>query len=299
MEDDLLFDKIERYLQGKMSVAESTAFEQQIAADPALAEQVDLQRFELDSLDFLLEEDLREKFTRWKNTPPNAGATWRRWWWAPLLVVGIAAVWFFWPAPEQTQTPARQETAPPVSTPERPIATKDQPEPTQPEKPAPATPNTGRQYLALAETNYRLPDRLGGTLRTGSPQTPTPGNVLAAGIQAYGAGAYPQAVAAFQKIQETDDPQRYLLAQEWLGHTYFKQKQFAKAAAVFQMLVGKQAGLTTQDDAEWYLLLSLLPQYNQHKQQADQLLQKMRKPENYHRYAPDANTLAESLKAMQ
>lgn len=296
MEHDLLFDKIERYLKGNMPAAETAAFEQLMAADPELAEQVELQRFELESLDFILEEDLRDKFARWKKKPPGnapSGSHWRRWWWAPVVLLGVAALWFFWPAPEQPAAPENQTTPPPVSTPDRPIATQDNQNNTPPGNTAPAPADRAPQYLALAESNHRLSERLTGTLRDAGAQTPTPGDALAEGIRAYSNGAYQQAAAAFQKIQAAD--KQYTLAQEWLGHTYFQQNQFSKAAGVFRNLADQLAGTTAQDDAEWSWLVSLLPQYKQHKQEADQLLQKMRKPENYHRYEPDANKLAKDL----
>jgi anti-sigma factor RsiW len=69
--DEELFFKIEDYLDGKLSQAEATTFEQEIAADRELAETVEMHRFEREGLDFMAEENLRKKIIGWETNPPQ------------------------------------------------------------------------------------------------------------------------------------------------------------------------------------------------------------------------------------
>ena len=59
--DELLFDKIESYLRGKLPPAEAAAFEAELAADPELAALVKTQRLEREGLEWLVERDLMAK----------------------------------------------------------------------------------------------------------------------------------------------------------------------------------------------------------------------------------------------
>lgn len=73
MDNDKLFEKIESYLKGELSIEEMTAFEDEIKNNPKLAEAVDMHRFEWDVLEILVETDLRDKMMLWdkpiSNTP--------------------------------------------------------------------------------------------------------------------------------------------------------------------------------------------------------------------------------------
>lgn len=73
MDNDKLFEKIESYLKGELSIEEMTAFENEIKNNPKLAEAVDMHRFEWDVLEILVETDLRDKMMLWdkpfSNTP--------------------------------------------------------------------------------------------------------------------------------------------------------------------------------------------------------------------------------------
>lgn len=66
MEKNPTYDKIEAFLDQRMPEIERKAFEQAIAQDPELATQVELQRFERDAMEVLVEEDLRSDMKVWK-----------------------------------------------------------------------------------------------------------------------------------------------------------------------------------------------------------------------------------------
>ena len=55
------FDQIERYLNGEMPESERQSFEQEMAQNPELAEEVRLQRFEEDAIGLMIEDDLLAK----------------------------------------------------------------------------------------------------------------------------------------------------------------------------------------------------------------------------------------------
>lgn len=65
MVDAKLHDRIEKYLLGKLSPTESAKIEAQIASDPTLLEQVEIQRIGLIGLQQLAADDLRRKFAEW------------------------------------------------------------------------------------------------------------------------------------------------------------------------------------------------------------------------------------------
>lgn len=65
--DSQLYDKIEAYLHGDLNVEDKKAFEADIANNPQLAEQVEMQRFEWDGMEVILEDDLRGKMAQWQD----------------------------------------------------------------------------------------------------------------------------------------------------------------------------------------------------------------------------------------
>lgn len=138
-----LYERIEAYLAGALSEEERIRLEQEMAADPALAEEVMLHR----SLDNMMADQEKMNFRRKLDEvgqayaqPPSSGS---RWWWTVLLTVAALAVlgWFLLrPQPEPTpapipEAPTAQDTiteapvpqdtaslAPPPTTPEKPAA---------------------------------------------------------------------------------------------------------------------------------------------------------------------------------
>lgn len=66
MQKDPTYDKIEAFLDRQLPEEERQAFEQAIAQDPDLATRVELQRFERDAMELLVEQDLREDIKTWK-----------------------------------------------------------------------------------------------------------------------------------------------------------------------------------------------------------------------------------------
>jgi tetratricopeptide (TPR) repeat protein len=108
MVDENLHDKIEQYLLGQLSSEATARLEAEMAADPALADQVALQRLALMGIQRLAARDMRVRFDQWDAeiddppstpTPPEAPITaGNPWIWttiATLLLLIAGAFWHF------------------------------------------------------------------------------------------------------------------------------------------------------------------------------------------------------------
>lgn len=70
MEKEELFDKIEKYLTGKMSESERAVFEKEISENEDLAIEVEFQRLDHDVINVLVEKNLRHKMAEWQPNLP-------------------------------------------------------------------------------------------------------------------------------------------------------------------------------------------------------------------------------------
>lgn len=108
MVDENLHDKIERYLLGQLPPDEAGRLEADMAADPALADQVALQRLALAGMQRLVAREMRARFDQWDAeldaptetaSPPGPGALLTNpWAWATgilLLLLAVGAFWHF------------------------------------------------------------------------------------------------------------------------------------------------------------------------------------------------------------
>jgi tetratricopeptide (TPR) repeat protein len=68
------FDRIEAYLFGQMTAAEAAEFERAMAADAALAAEVEQQRLEHRAMELLLREELKANLDNWKVEKQSAAA---------------------------------------------------------------------------------------------------------------------------------------------------------------------------------------------------------------------------------
>ncbi len=184
--DDKLFDRVSQYLAGLLSKKERKAFEQDLASDRALRDELELQQDLAEALAPHPEEDaLRTKLTalgkRHTGTPP------RRWPYLILIGLLLSAIvaLLLWPTAEQptTTTPQEQlpteatEQTPPVeeNTPATSFPTDEQPSEeapvSPPSAPAPAPPTNQAAspppIAANFEPNPAFESLLGTQLRSG------------------------------------------------------------------------------------------------------------------------------------
>lgn len=306
--DEAQFDKVERYLRGELSEEENLAMEKAIAEDPDLAEELEFQQLELDAMELILEDKLRGKMESWKQLPPppsKGGNGGYRFWIAGVLVLGLITfgVWFWQSQPVKSIEKSTTEPTKPVeeeseAKPKPPIAIEDQSnDPIKdPIEDAIKIPKIDVASTSLAMTTYELPAELSESLR--SPEEGT-SSQLASGKKAFSAKDYTGAVNELNKIQASAGDEVYLYAQELLGHAYFLNKQYSQAAKVFSFLAKNQDSNTSRQDAEWYLLLSLLPNYSKNKAQIETLLNAMLEPTNYHNHQGQAIDLQKNLKQLK
>lgn len=306
--DETQFDKIERYLRGELSEEENQEMEKAIAEDPDLAEELEYQQLELDAMELILEDKLRGKMESWKQSPPpppKGGNGGYHFWIAGVLVLSLIAfgVWFWQIQPVKSIEKITTEPTKPVEKesedkPKPPIAIEDQPKDPikDPIEDAIKTPKIDIASTSLAMTTYELPVELNESLR--SPEEGT-SSLLASGKKAFSAKDYPGAVNELNKIQASAGEEVYLDAQELLGHAYFLNKQYSQAAKVFSFLAKNQDSNTSRQDAEWYLVLSLLPNYSKNKAQIETLLNAMLEPSNYHNHQGQAIDLQKNLKELK
>lgn len=138
MNKQQLFEQIEAYLAGKLSVEERNVLERQIAEDSELAAEVSLHRqvekllTDHPKLEFLQKlADLSAEFS----TPPGPSPDWRsrfrRWWWLPVLIAAIVPFLWWWGVRSENNIPAQTEkpTIQPEDTPTEIMAPSPTPDP--------------------------------------------------------------------------------------------------------------------------------------------------------------------------
>ena len=299
--DEQTFYKIEDYLSGYLSPEAVRDFEQEIAANPELAETVALHRLEREGLDYMMELKLRAEMESWETNPPSFeklpdSVKSSRWPYFGGIIALLLAGLFFW-------QPWSVEEVQPVSTPAAP-APPPQQEPiadnapqTPPEKALPTAPvSTQKSYALLAKSSYRLPDNLQSRVRdTGNASSSTS---LSQAEEAFKKNPpdYAGAIVLLKKISQKDQPQAYETALEMLAHAYFNIGSYTQAAELFEQMTRQKLSAGALDQAEWYWLLSMLPDYERKQKEIKQLLDKMMKPEAYHDYATQAAELKQKLK---
>ncbi|MEZ4943668.1 MAG: hypothetical protein R3D58_22535 [Saprospiraceae bacterium] len=318
------FERIERYLQGKLPEAEARALEAQMAADPDFAALVQQHRLERQGLELLVERELLGKMQQWdreteifqQTTQPRRGVVRPMRWImraAAILLIAFGTYWIleqYDPASPETNAPitsVKPEIKPRVPTVRRSKPTPprqadpapgDQPtsdyaqqDPT-PLDPAPIEEMTGADapdYAALADDFFRERDFL-----------PPKGSK---GGQA-GSAAYNQALDKFQDGKYTDALSKLkpspgsdtdaIQQKELLALSQYKTKQYDSAVANFRDIAasGKQP---YAQRAEWGMALTLLNRMPTKKPLFDRVMANiLNNPQ--HLFFEKAKSLEERLK---
>lgn len=120
MVDEQLHDRIEQYLLGHLSATEAAQFEAQMKADPALADQVALQRLALQGLQRMAARDMRDRFEQWdaetEEVSPEPGSSppkgrFNPWLWSTmiLLLLLTAGAFLYFGQKQKEQTKLERE----------------------------------------------------------------------------------------------------------------------------------------------------------------------------------------------
>ena len=291
MNEEILQEKLEKYVRGLLPTVEAAAFELEIAQNTDLQEQVRLHRLEVESTEYLLRENIRQQAKTWlAETPKMPQKKTVRWGIKSLLFLILAAA-LIGIGICQTQnnappTPISPETQAPEPSTKVPMADNPKPEPTKsPSSPIKQTSPPKNQGQPVLASLYQLPRNLSEGVLKSAQSAPLTESPLSVGILAYQSSDYKKAIQAFSAIKKENNPLVYALAQEWLAHSWFKKGtetgDFTPAAQLFQARVAQNTNDAAQDQAEWYWTLSLYGNYPQNKEKVRALLQKMSADEHH------------------
>ncbi|MBX2891669.1 MAG: hypothetical protein KF734_12115 [Saprospiraceae bacterium] len=293
--DEILFDKIEAYLRGRLSPAEASAFEAEIAADPALAALVKTHRMEREGLEWLVERDLLAKMSSWErdtmrggipSKQPVARARRRTMWWAVSIAATLTAAFFGWwllqpqadiggPTPivstPSTKPPAatappkspKPSPKPPASTP--PTKEKEDERVAELPQPKPSVPSTPPPTQPTAPTPYTPPPNYPALAATFYRQadfiqessTPTNGDAPGYGqaLDNFKSGKYAEAEKWLKP--KSQQGADALKNKELLAHSLYQRGQYAEALTYFRQLSGA-SDKAIAERSEWAMALTLL-----------------------------------------
>ena len=295
--DELLFDKIEAYLRGKLPPADAAAFEAEIDADAELAALVKTQRLERQGLEWLVERDLLTKMNAWEREANSAGTSSgdrapsratapvrvtfvRRWWAAGLaaaLMIGVFGWWLLQPQ-DDIGGPSAVVTAPKAG---QPAATPPAKLPKPAQKPPVSRPKEAEDRVA--ETPRPAPsDKPAPTIPTTKPPAPAAVDYAALASAYYRKGdfmqerdgtsggntpGYGQALDSYKSGKYTDvekllkptlkSDPNALKNKELLAHSLYQRGQYTEALSYFRQLSGAK-DKALAERSEWAMALTLL-----------------------------------------
>lgn len=313
--DEQLQERIHEYLRGDMSKEDRRSFAQAIDKDEALQQLVKKEKFKREGLQFMLAQQLRDKMRDWEAEEPTATAPspsplpslLKRWWWLGVLILGLL-IFFLWPKePETSSTvvdpdrPIAEETdqpftenenqttamvdssvQAPFTIPERPTSRQNETI-AQREKSEP----TSKDYELIAMANYQAPDHFNIQNKGVVALDTSP---LSQGIAVYKEQQYTDAIAILLPLADTSQT-----AEEYLAHAYLANGNFENAVVIFQEILARKPGVTVYETTQWYLLLSLLPNYPAEENKIRSLLGEILSPENDHFFQQEAQALEAEL----
>ncbi len=299
-EEDNLLIKIDAYLKGHLSNEETAAFEQDIAADTALAQQVARQRVHLEALDILLEDDLRAKMKNWETEIDDKPLSSNKWKNGVLLLITFAVLlglYFLFKPKNDMDLPNNLNKEDSLIIDKNNIDTlQTKPNPTIPTQnkspflnksvlPSP-TKSDAKKPIVKAQT---LPNDLLETtnedlalvlidLENNTVRRDTQSNrLMSETYRLLKQKDYSKALNVLKNVSNTEGV--FLR-----GITYFLNGQYLKALPIFEDLV-KNDGFGRKETAEYYAALCLLA--NGQKQEGVQHLTKIAS-DNGHQYTNKA-----------
>ena len=315
--NDKIFDKIDSYLAGKMTNVQQGIFEAEMANQPELQEAVDMVRFEKQAQEHLIAKDLRTQVEEWEQNPLpkelNAKPSSRRGqkWILGLMLIGlVAAFLFLMSRSDEKENPAvqKQEISPVEK--EVPIAIEEETTPTTEEMPLekeeekvaenkseikkeptqfPTQEPDFEELYAYVETDlYTSPSLFNDDNLKSTEQANE--DLVSRGKKAFIANDYQRSVTILGSIDKSSE--MYEAAKEPLAHAYFKNRQFDKAANLFEEITNESTFL--KDEPQWYWLLSMTIDYKNNKIAVDQLLNEILKKEE-HQFKKEATDLQSKL----
>jgi tetratricopeptide (TPR) repeat protein len=294
MNKEQQFNIIEAYLKGTHPPEDRAAVEQEIASNPEAALELQLQQVELDAMEVLLEQDLRNKASRWlaeddatppPTTPgdaPPAPRTRRFSPW-PFVGLGIIAVLavLIWQTNPGTTTPPELEDKkiePPSvqdADPSGPIAEPSIPAESTSDTRPPVKSAEKRAVYAAAESFYE--DLPLSNVRNGEPRQ-TDEDPLAATTRAYEQKQFRQALTLLNEVPAGNSSA--VRALELKAHILYQLRNYEESAKLFAEVTAK--GLAPFDDrSQWNQLVCYYMLYPDSKAELQALLSALLNDENH------------------
>lgn len=280
MANEQLSDKIEAWLKGKLPTVEAAVFQAEVAADPVLAEEVELHRLTLYAMDHLSEQHLQQNVLAWiegvdiddvkeepkkKPETPKISAPYRNWFWvaaALLLLTGGVVFYQIWRSGAEKQRIAALEVE--IKQQDSLLLELKQQSVVDP-----------RKIDSLSLENVQLRQQLKeATKDTGKPPGPFAyyskpkdlGGAVRMGKESSVAQLLKEGAVLFQKsdLKQAEDKARAALKIEpnnrdairLLAHALFGQHRFLEAEPEFIRLQNEYAQSSDgAKEAEWNLLL--------------------------------------------
>lgn len=246
--------RIEQYLLNGMPSAERQQFEARLQIDDALAAQVKVQRIELDAIDVLVANDLRQRVQQWKKQKPQTKFRFWPWLLGLGLIVGAASLRLWQTAVEKPQSAPEQLQEEPA---QQKNGESEQQKLTPSAPSVPRLPQAEQKkttpsaiYLAAILQAYDQP-KLISSLRNAEAGQET--SRYAQALQALQAGQYQQVLNLVEQMTPLEQENGLYLQ----AHAYFGLRRFDAAAQSFRQLREAQS-ISYLDAADWFELLSLL-----------------------------------------
>ena len=212
------------------------------------------ERLEREARESLVASDLSAKMKQWRDQtpPPKGGGSGG----APLRILLLllalgGAAWLFWPKMGQkTEAPPKQPSTLPANE-QKPAQDAILPKQTPIAQKPDSSPS---RYLALAQSNYISPD-FSAEIRGNASNSQ---DLLNEARRVLSERRFTDALHILQSAPaEYETDAAYLRA-----HALFGLKKYPQAATVFGHLTGS---IRYGESAQWYEVLSLLPDFEAHK----------------------------------
>ena len=287
-----LYEKIEDYIKGRLSVADMQAFENELTNDAELAEEVELHR---DMMEVIPDKDvinlrslMNDSYQKYQeNQQQKTTGTWgvlkgggKMYWAAAASFLLVVSAGLWWINIKEDHTISQVETRlPPV---EHPGPTSAPPTANAPM--ASVEKATNRDYAAMVQSVYKEDTYHPGTLMgkedaksggagagSAAGNQTIPDDRLQKATKFYGNKQFSNVTQILKTLPEDGKTEALILR----AHSYFQLGRYNNAVPDFQQLTDS---FSYQQDAEWYLLLCYAAQLPESKKAFDALFQKVTEP---------------------
>jgi len=287
------FDRIERYLAGKMNAEEKNRFTEDLQNDPELNDLYHVVKAEHEAMELLIADKLRSDFKSWKNNPPvnpfenvipekksNKTNLKNTGWILGILMMIIVAIYFLMPGQKKINEKPTYKT-PTYKPSDVPIVKSD----TEIEENPEVRNNAESQekntdpplyaYAEISEKYYERPSSLFGSLRSGDGDDKKQNFDLA--VLKFSQNDLKGALRIIEKEDGKESKVIFLKA-----CLFFEMKKYKQAAGQFEKIADDELS-PFYEETNWYLVLSYLAGLPADKSKFDAVIKKiLNNPDNYY-----------------